>query len=392
MAKTTQEQINLQINQFASIMNGNFDVISNQILQESNNSLAFFESNFSTIYGENKTDSFQIGEPTLLESKNVPSLYYNGINLVGNIDLVDNFSELTGGVATIFVKSGNEFVRISTSLKNESGNRMVGASINSSHPAYGEMVKENPTIFRGKVRLAGKDYMSIYRPIVNNNQTIGILFVAYSLENLYKIIFDKFNNIRLGKNGKIIVLDKTNNQFIVGQTGIPSDYAYLKDLQPNTAITYTINNEKYQSYINYNQTLDLYILAEIATSDFTKSNNRLEAMVLAGIFVMFFILLAASYLLIKYSLLSRINGISNLLFDFLKYINYETKTAPKLTKPKAEDEIGMMRLAINQNIQNIQKGLEQDSNAIKQSAETAKAVENGDLTARIIENPHNPQL
>ena len=87
MAKTTQEQINLQINQFASIMNGNFDVISNQILQESNNSLAFFESNFSTIYGENKTDSFQIGEPTLLESKNVPSLYYNGINLVGNIDL-----------------------------------------------------------------------------------------------------------------------------------------------------------------------------------------------------------------------------------------------------------------------------------------------------------------
>lgn len=292
MAKTTQEQINLQINQFASIMNGNFDVISNQILQESNNSLAFFESNFSTIYGENKTDSFQIGEPTLLESKNVPSLYYNGINLVGNIDLVDNFSELTGGVATIFVKSGNEFVRISTSLKNESGNRMVGTSINSSHPAYGEMVKENPTIFRGKVRLAGKDYMSIYRPIVNNNQTIGILFVAYSLENLYKNIFDKFNNIRLGKNGKIIVLDKTNNQFIVGQTGIPSDYAYLKDLQPNTAITYTINNEKYQSYINYNQTLDLYILAEIATSDFTKSNNRLEAMVLAGIFVIFFILLA----------------------------------------------------------------------------------------------------
>ena len=219
MAKTTQEQINLQINQFASIMNGNFDVISNQILQESNNSLAFFESNFSTIYGEYKTDSFQIGEPTLLESKNVPSLYYNGINLVGNIDLVDNFSELTGGVATIFVKSGNEFVRISTSWKNESGNRMVGASINSSHPAYGEIVKENPTIFRGKVRLAGKDYMSIYRPIVNNNQTIGILFVAYSLENLYKNIFDKFNNIRLGKNGKIIVLDKTNNQFIVGQTG-----------------------------------------------------------------------------------------------------------------------------------------------------------------------------
>ena len=128
MSKTTQEQINLQITQFASIMNGNFEIISDQIIQESNNSLAFFESNFSAIYGEKGADSFQIGEPTLLESKNVPSLYYNGINLVGNTDLVDHFSALTGGVATIFVRDGNEFVRIGTSLKNEAGNRMVGTS------------------------------------------------------------------------------------------------------------------------------------------------------------------------------------------------------------------------------------------------------------------------
>ena len=36
--------------------------------------------------------------------------------------------------------------------------------------------------------------------------------------------------------------------------------------------------------------------------------------------------------------------------------------------------------------------MQQDSKAITQAAQTAKAVENGDLTARITENPNNPQL
>ena len=59
---------------------------------------------------------------------------------------------------------------------------------------------------------------------------------------------------------------------------------------------------------------------------------------------------------------------------------------------QSNDEFGLMVKEINANVEDVKKGLEQDSNAIKQSAETAKAVENGDLTARIIENPHNPQL
>ena len=38
------------------------------------------------------------------------------------------------------------------------------------------------------------------------------------------------------------------------------------------------------------------------------------------------------------------------------------------------------------------KGLKKDEIAIAQSAQTAKEIEAGNLTARIIENPHNPQL
>ena len=100
----------------------------------------------------------------------------------------------------------------------------------------------------------------------------------------------------------------------------------------------------------------------------------------------------ALFFYIKIQVISRISTVYNLLFDFFKYLNYETKTPPALVKPRAEDEIGLMAKAINENIQKTQKGLEQDTQAVKESIETANKIESGDLTARITANPYNPQL
>lgn len=393
MDKFTQSQIKLQISQMASIVEGNFEIISSQIINESDSSLSFFENAITTHYGKANATSYQLGDSTTIRQTIVPSLMFNGVNLVGNTDLVDNFSNLTGGVATIFVRKGNEFVRISTSLQDQQGNRIVGTAINSSHPAFAELTKSNPSVFRGKVRLAGRDYMSIYKPILDaRQQTIGILFVAYDLKTSYELLTQKLNAIRIGKQGKIIVLNKTNDQFIFGKNGKPSDYSYLQNLKPNTNITYTINGDKYESYVDYNDSLDLYILVEVLLQDFMETNQKIEFIVVFGIIVILFAILLASFLIIKLSLLSRVNSISELLFHFLKYLNHETPTPPLLTKPKAEDELGMMRIAINQNIQRIQKGLEQDEQVVKESIEIVQRIEGGDFTAKILENPHNPQL
>ncbi|WP_290881195.1 Cache 3/Cache 2 fusion domain-containing protein [Helicobacter sp.] len=393
MDRFTQSQLELQINQMGHIIEGNFEVVSNQIIKEADNSLNFFENDFSTRYGETRANSYRLGNFTTINQKSVPSLMFNGINLVGDTDLVDNFSKLTGGVATIFVRNdNNEFVRISTSLKDEAGNRVVGTSINASHPAYAEMTKSNPSIFRGKVRLVGRDYMSIYKPILDENkQTIGILFVAYNLKDFYDLITQKLSNMHIGKEGKITILDKKNDSFIFGKTGKPSDYPYLQDLKTGE-IDYAANGNEYKSYVDYNDTLDLYILTEVLLKDFTETNEKIELLIVASIIIILLALLLASFLIIKFSLLSRINSISELLFDFLKYINHETPNPPLLTKPKAEDELGVMRIAINKNIEKVQHGLEKDKIAIAQSAQTAKTIEEGDLTARIVENPHNPQL
>ena len=98
------------------------------------------------------------------------------------------------------------------------------------------------------------------------------------------------------------------------------------------------------------------------------------------------------FIYINSNVIKRIQNISNLLFEFFKYINHEIKEAPKAVHIKSNDELGTMAAAINENIQKTQLGLAQDANAVKQSVQTAQKVESGDLTARIIENPRNPQL
>ena len=69
----------------------------------------------------------------------------------------------------------------------------------------------------------------------------------------------------------------------------------------------------------------------------------------------------------------------------VEHVKTRLKTLPSIQKK-------LEKKGYSYNVENIEKGLEQDSNAIAQSAQTAKSVENGDLTARIVENPHNPQL
>ena len=100
----------------------------------------------------------------------------------------------------------------------------------------------------------------------------------------------------------------------------------------------------------------------------------------------------ALFFYIRTQVITRINTLYNLLSGFFKYLNHETKTPPAAIKPRAEDEIGSMTIAINNNIQKIQKGLDQDTQAVQESIETANRIEEGDLTARITANPHNPQL
>ncbi|WP_301007868.1 MULTISPECIES: methyl-accepting chemotaxis protein [Helicobacter] len=112
-----------------------------------------------------------------------------------------------------------------------------------------------------------------------------------------------------------------------------------------------------------------------------------------GIASLIFIVVAMGliYWYIKVNLGNRLPMLVKTLVAFFRFINHESKET-QFIKINANDELGIMGKLINDNIKRTQDSLRIDEEAIEQSAQTAKAIENGDLTARIVKQPANPQL
>ncbi|TKX28814.1 chemotaxis protein [Campylobacter sp. MIT 12-5580] len=97
------------------------------------------------------------------------------------------------------------------------------------------------------------------------------------------------------------------------------------------------------------------------------------------------------YILVRKIIASRIGVVLNTLLNFFRYINHENVKVHTV-KIHAQDELGQMGMAINENITKTQRTLEQDKLSVQQSVQTVQVIESGDLTARITANPGNPQL
>ncbi|WIV99430.1 methyl-accepting chemotaxis protein [Kinneretia aquatilis] len=107
-----------------------------------------------------------------------------GPKLNGNTTQVDKFAGTTGGAASIFALKGDDFIRITSSLKNAAGERNT-APLGKSHPGYATLMQGKP--FAGRVVLEGKVYMAYYDPIKSEaGKIIGLLAIALDMEGFQK--------------------------------------------------------------------------------------------------------------------------------------------------------------------------------------------------------------
>jgi methyl-accepting chemotaxis protein len=125
--------------------------------------------------------------------------------LKGNFNAVDHFASVTGGVATVFMRKGNDFQRITTSLKKENGERAMGTMLGDTHPAHALMLAGKP--YTGRAVLFGKPYMTYYEPIVTSGQVVGILFIGYDTSAFEASIDSVAGAARFFQTGGLVVID-----------------------------------------------------------------------------------------------------------------------------------------------------------------------------------------
>jgi Cache 3/Cache 2 fusion domain len=92
-------------------------------------------------------------------------------------DLVDAVAKSSGGVATIFVKSGDKYVRVATTVKKEDGSSAIGTSLAANSPALAKLNSGEP--YYGDATVFGKTYDAGYEPIKDESgAVIGAYFVG----------------------------------------------------------------------------------------------------------------------------------------------------------------------------------------------------------------------
>ena len=99
--------------------------------------------------------------------------------------VVDRTTSYVGGVATLFVydDASKQFVRRTTNLKKENGDRAVGTQLAADHPA--QSVVRQGEAYKGPAILFSQRYYTAYFPIFDGaGKTVGLLFVGIPMAQL----------------------------------------------------------------------------------------------------------------------------------------------------------------------------------------------------------------
>ncbi len=124
----------------------------------------------------------KIGAPKLEGSdkagdKTVPAIYFGARKINNNYDVVDEIKKSTGATATVFVKDGDEFVRVSTNVLTPEGKRGVGTQL-ARAKAYEAVSKGEQ--FCGQVDVLGTPFDACYNPIKDaGGKVIGVTYIGF---------------------------------------------------------------------------------------------------------------------------------------------------------------------------------------------------------------------
>ena len=174
---------------------------------------------FGRIFRAGLPGDFALDEATVVDigGRQVPTLSVAGQALNLDFSAPDAFTERTGGNATIFAASGEDFVRVSTSVKKENGERAVGTALDKASPAYPALRAGRNYV--GLTTLFGKQFITQYEPVRDaSGKVVGALYVGVDITADVAALKERIRAVKVGETGYFFVLSsapKTYGDLIV---------------------------------------------------------------------------------------------------------------------------------------------------------------------------------
>ncbi len=177
-------------------LNKSFDMTKNIIQTQISDELSS-ASNMLVTYLETQFGSLDLNSDGKLCDK-------YGKSIEGNYEAIDKFCKDMNVVATVFQAEGDNYTRLITTIKDESGARAVGTALDSKGTAYAELKKGNS--FIGESEILGVQYMTQYVPMYNaEHKVIGIYFVGVPMSAV-NAIYDNGTSATIRTLSIIIII------------------------------------------------------------------------------------------------------------------------------------------------------------------------------------------
>ena len=341
----------------------------------------YLTNNFS-INKESTVEILSINQDSNLERYvKIPQLRLNDKQVLGDYTQVDNITNMTGCTATIFQFFSEGMIRVTTSVRNEKGERAVGTYIPSSSPVFQSIAKGET--YYGKANVLKDLYTTAYKPIFDNNrQVIGAIYVGLKLDK------DQFRkeilSIKIGETGYIWVLDNigvlTIHPVIEGNnlynTTDDRGYYFVRDIiEKKNGMTYYWwqnegENKAREKIIVFRhlKELDWYIAPSAYTEEVYRDANKIGAIIII-ISIISLIVATIIILVIAFSLANPINKVSKELSSGSS--NLES-AAYQISSSSQELSSGSSELAssieeITSSIEELQSVIESNTKNINQS-------------------------
>ncbi|MGR8029584.1 Cache 3/Cache 2 fusion domain-containing protein [Burkholderia pseudomallei] len=138
-----------------------------------------------------------------------PALTAGGQTLNLDFSIPDQFLQKSGAIATIFARRGDDFIRVTTSLKKQDGSRAIGTLLDRKGPAYAPLVAGRT--YTGLAMLFGKRYITQYKPIADaSGAIVGALFVGIDVGAEMRLVENGIRQLKIGEHGYYFVLDASD--------------------------------------------------------------------------------------------------------------------------------------------------------------------------------------
>ena len=131
--------------------------------------------NFASRLGT--TFSLNVNHYVDVQGKHLPELTDGRRTLNLDFSIPDEFTAKTGLLATIFVRLGDDFFRITTSVRKQDGQRAIGTHLDRSQPAYEDAMAGRSYV--GYATVFGKQCITRYDPVRDaSGRVVAVLFVG----------------------------------------------------------------------------------------------------------------------------------------------------------------------------------------------------------------------